>query len=118
MLLDPLDEYFEAVAGEEPSDEGISDKISFREIAHGFGQHTLYDKVMSAIQKLGIRPEEIRLDNTALSNDGRFIIVDSSIEQQIVGSFNKDSKPVFKNAVPAGATQPLRQAPLAGTTRN
>jgi len=117
-LLDPLDEYFKTTRDKKPNNKNISNKISFRKIAHGFGQHTLYDKVMSAIQKLGIRPEEIRLNNTALSNDGRFIIVDSSIEQQIVGSINKDSKLVFKNAVPAGATQPLSQAPLAGTTRN
>ena len=117
-LLDPLDEYFEAVAGEEPSDKTLSDKITFREIAHGFGQHTLYDRIMSAIQKLGIRPEEIRLDNVGVSSDGRFIIVDSSIHEQIIGGFNQDSKKVVSPAVPAGETQPLRKAPLAGTTRN
>jgi hypothetical protein len=97
-LLEPLDDYY---GDEEPN------KITFREICHGFGQHALYDKVMSAIQKLGIRPEEIRLDNTGLSNDGRFIIIDSSIHEQIVGGFKKDSKPALNNPIPAGKTQSL-----------
>ena len=116
-LLEPLDEYFEAARGEEPDDKNPSDKITFREIAHGFGQHALYDKIMSAIQKLGIRPEEIRLDNTGLSNDKRFIIIDSSIHEQIVGGFKQDSKKPVSSAPPAGETQPLNKAPLAGTTR-
>ena len=96
--MEPLDDYHE---DEDPS------KITFRDICHGFGQHALYDKIMSAIKKLGIRPEEIRLDNTGISSDGKFVIIDSSIHEQIQKGFDKDSKPAVKKpvSVPAGKTQ-------------
>jgi hypothetical protein len=64
-------------------------KIPFKKMCNAFGQNKLYDNVMSAIMRLGIRPEEIRLANTGTGADGRFVILDSSIESQIVSGFAK-----------------------------
>lgn len=66
-------------------------KIPFKRMCNAFGQNTLYDKVLNVIMKLGIRPEEVRLANTGRGVDGRFVILDSSIDAQIVSGFAKAS---------------------------
>ena len=69
-------------------------KIPFKTMCNEFRQGTLYNNVLSVIMKLGIRPEEVRLANTGTAPDGRFVILDSSIDAQIVSGFAKSqSKP-------------------------
>jgi hypothetical protein len=60
-------------------------------IANGFTQHNPYDRVIRVIKEFDIRPEEIRVDNTGLASNGRFVIIDSSIDAQIVSGFQKVS---------------------------
>ncbi len=67
-------------------------KIGFKNICNGFAENPLYDKVLLTIQKLGIRPEEIRLANTGVGMDDRFVILDSSIDQQIISGFQKSQQ--------------------------
>lgn len=67
-------------------------KIGFKNICNGFAQNPLYDKVLLTIKKLGIRPEEIRLANTGVGMDDRFVILDSSIDQQIISGFQKSQQ--------------------------
>ena len=66
-------------------------KIPFKKMCNEFGQNNLYDKVINVIMKLGIRPEEIRLANTGTGADGRFVILDSSVDSQIISGFEKAS---------------------------
>jgi hypothetical protein len=81
-------------------------------IADGFTQKNPYDKVIRVITELDIRPEEVRVLNTGKGVDGRFVIIDSSIEEQIRKGFEEpDQTPVAyppiapkpKN-IPAGVT--------------
>lgn len=78
-------------------------------IADGFTQRNPYDKVVRVITELGIRPEEIRVSNTGKGVDGRFVIIDSSLENQIRKGFEEpDIAPVAASpkpkAVPATTT--------------
>lgn len=69
-------------------------KIPFKKMCNEFRQGTLYNNVLSVIGQLKIRPEEIRLANTGTAPDGRFVILDSSIDAQILSGFAKSqSKP-------------------------
>jgi hypothetical protein len=78
-------------------------------LADGFTQSNPYDKIVRVITELGIRPEEVRALNTGKGVDGRFVIIDSSLEEEIRKGFEEPSAtPVAASAKP--------KAVLAGTT--
>jgi len=64
-------------------------KVSLKKICNAFMQGTLYNNVISVIDQLKIRPQEVRLANTGIAPDGRFVIVDSSIDAQIISGVAK-----------------------------
>ena len=64
-------------------------KVSLKKISNAFMQGTLYNNVISVIDQLRIRPQEVRLANTGKAPDGRFVILDSSIDAQIISSVAK-----------------------------
>jgi hypothetical protein len=63
--------------------------VSLETIADGFTQSNPYDRIIRVIKEFGIRPEEVRLDNTGIAADGRLVIIDSSIEDEIKKGFGK-----------------------------
>jgi len=64
-------------------------KVSLKKICNAFMQGTLYNNVISVINQLKIRPQEVRLANTGKAPDGRFVIIDSSIDAQIISGVAK-----------------------------
>jgi hypothetical protein len=66
-------------------------------IADGFTQHNPYDRIIRVIKEFDIRAEEIRVDNTGIASDGRFVIIDSSIDDEIRKGFGEKpkTKPTF-----------------------
>ena len=64
-------------------------KVSLKKISNAFMQGTLYNNVISVINQLKIRPQEVRLANTGKAPDGRFVIIDSSIDAQIISGVAK-----------------------------
>jgi len=61
--------------------------VTLETIADGFTQSNPYDRIIRVIKEFGIRPEEVRLDNTGIAADGRLVIIDSSIENEIKKGF-------------------------------
>jgi len=58
-------------------------------VADGFTQHNPHDRIIRAIIEFGIRPEEIRTNNVGVGADGRFVIIDSSVDSQIRKGFGE-----------------------------
>ena len=91
------------------------DLPDFEIIADGFTQSNPYDLIINAITSNKIQPNEIRLNNTGKGSDGRFVIIDSSIEEQIRKGFEEPDeapisvpKPPKPKNIPAGETIKLK----------
>jgi hypothetical protein len=69
--------------------DAVKDLPELPVIADGFVNSNPYDKVIRVITELGIRPDEIRLNNTGQGVDKRFVIIDSSLEDQIISGFEE-----------------------------
>jgi hypothetical protein len=48
---------------------------------------TLFNKIVDFCKEFGALPREIRIGNVGISSDGRFVIIDSSVEETITNIF-------------------------------
>ena len=61
--------------------------ISSEEIIGSYESLTLFNKIVDFCKEFGALPGEIRLGNVGISSDGRFVIIDSSVEETIKNIF-------------------------------
>lgn len=74
-----------------------------KQVMHGFlgANDEVYHTVVNVINQFGMRPVEVALRNTAVGKDGRFLIIDSSVDAAILAGFAQRA-PIPPNAA-AGA---------------
>lgn len=67
----------------------LKDKFGIRpeEIIGSYESLTLFNKIVDFCKEFGALPTEIRLGNVGISSDGRFVIIDSSVEETINNIF-------------------------------
>jgi len=67
----------------------LKDKFGIRpeEIIRSYERLTLFNKIVDFCKESGALPTEIRLGNVGISSDGRFVIIDSSVEETIKNIF-------------------------------
>ena len=67
----------------------LKDKFGIRpeEIIGSYESLTLFNKIVDFCKEFGALPGEIRLGNVGISSDGRFVIIDSSVEETIKNIF-------------------------------
>jgi len=63
----------------------LKDKLGIRseEIIRSYERLTLFNKILDFCKEFGVLPREIRPGNVGISSDGRFVIIDSSVEGTI-----------------------------------
>ena len=61
--------------------------ISSEEIIGAYERLTLFNKIVDFCKEFGAQPREIRIGNVGISSDGRFVIIDSSVEETIKNIF-------------------------------
>lgn len=57
--------------------------VSFEQIIRSYEKIKLFNKIVDFCAEFGARPDEIRKENVGISPDGRFVIIDSSIEKTL-----------------------------------
>jgi hypothetical protein len=67
----------------------LKDKMGIRpeEIIRAYERLTLFNKIVDFCKEFGALPREIRIGNVGISSDGRFVIIDSSVEETITNIF-------------------------------
>lgn len=61
--------------------------ISSEEIIGAYERLTLFNKIVDFCKEFGAQPREIRIGNVGISSDGRFVIIDSSVEETLNNIF-------------------------------
>jgi hypothetical protein len=87
---------------------------SIEDVVKGFYVGPTFPKVVKAMKEFNIRSEEVRVNNVGVGENNRFVILDSSVEEQIQKGFktkstlvNKNNNPQFTNA--QDVTVPLKR---------
>lgn len=87
---------------------------TMKEVVDGFYIGNNFKKVVDAMKKFKIRPDEIRVNNVGFGEKNRFVIIDSSVEEQIAKGFGvpvvkqySSPKPTHMNA--ADVTAPVKK---------
>lgn len=67
----------------------LKDKMGIRpeEIIGAYERLTLFNKIVDFCKEFGALPGEIRIGNVGISSDGRFVIIDSSVEETMKNVF-------------------------------
>ena len=57
--------------------------VNFEQLIRSYEKLTLFNKIVDFCAEFGVMPREIRVGNTGVSSDGRFVIIDSSVGETI-----------------------------------
>lgn len=58
-------------------------EVNFEQLIQSYEKLTLFNKIVDFCAEFGVLPREIRVGNTGISSDGRFVIIDSSVGETI-----------------------------------
>ena len=58
-------------------------EVNFEQLIQSYEKLTLFNKIVDFCAEFGVLPREIRIGNTGISSDGRFVIIDSSVGETI-----------------------------------
>jgi hypothetical protein len=64
--------------------------VSFEQIIQSYEKLKLFNKIVYFCAEFRVRPNEIRKENVGISSDGRFVIIDSSIEKTLKNAVRSD----------------------------
>jgi hypothetical protein len=85
---------------------------SIEDVVKGFYVGPTFSKVVKAMKEFNIRSEEIRVNNVGVGEQNRFVILDSSVEEQIQKGFGIKPTPTFRPQPSSNAqdvTVPLKK---------
>ena len=57
--------------------------VNFEQLIQSYEKLTLFNKIVDFCAEFGVMPREIRVGNTGISSDGKFVIIDSSVGETI-----------------------------------